>query len=252
MPDSIEMIEQPVAVVSSDEDQIIALLNGEPEKVEPVTEGVGVPEKEQDATKPATEPEKAVDTLDYGLKVPITGGEPVTLGELKDAYQSKQAAMLELTERENGVLRKMDEATLLMSYVQDLPPHVAEAAKAQAVQDYQREMQTLVNILPEVKTPEGAQAMKSALYELAAEYGLKKHDVDQVKNAVTLKMMYDYARLKASVRQAKEAVKPLRSASPTPGKANISSDATQLAIEKAKRSGSAGDKDAAIALLLRG
>jgi hypothetical protein len=219
----------------------------EPEKAEPEGEEPP-PEKEE-----ATAEEQAEDAkLDYGMKVPMTDGEPVTLGELKDAYQSRQAAMLELTGRENDILRETEKAQMLLAYVADLPPHIRDAAKANAVADYQREMQLLVTIVPESKTPEGVNAMRTAIYGLAAEYGVPKRDIDQVKHAVTIKMMYDFARLKQSIRAAKDNVKPLRSADPKAA-VGISKPTSELQrlTAQAQRSRNPQDEAAAVAALLR-
>jgi hypothetical protein len=241
---------------TTDETEAVSsLLSGEPEKAKPEApekdhaegEEAAEPEKEPAA---ADEPEK--DEVDYGMKVPITGGEPVTLGELKDLYQGRHAAQLELIERENGVLREMEKSAMLLQYVHDLPEHVREAASQQAVADYQREMQTLVSIVPELKTEEGSRAVKDAIYSLAAEYGVQRRDIDQIKHAVTVKMLYDFARLRGDIRAAKANVKPLRSTEPA-GKRPSSShqpEAQQLAA-RAKQTRNSGDELAAIESLLR-
>jgi len=235
--------------------QIMGLLSGEPEKAEVTAEPEKVepagdeppPEKEEATAEEQAEEAK----LDYGMKVPITGSEPVTLGELKDAWQNRQTAMLEITDRENAVLRETEKAQTLLSYIDQLPPHIADAAKAQAATDYQREMQALVTILPEAKTTEGIRHIRDGLYALAEEYGLSKRDVDGVKHAVTIKMMHDFARLKQSIREAKQNVKPLRSDTPKAAQASINTNATQALIAKAKQSRNVSDEVAAIDALLR-
>lgn len=252
MQDSIDNTQQ--EVITEELEQVMGLLSPEKAEVPPEPEKA---ETEGDEPHPekdeATEEEQAEHAkLDYGLKVPMTDGEPVTLGELKDAWQNRQSAMLELTNRENDVLRETEKAQMLLSYVEDLPPHIREAAKANAVADYQREMQLLVTIVPETKTPEGVNAMRTAIYGLAAEYGVPKRDIDQVKHAVTIKMMYDFARLKQSIRAAKENVKPLRSTEPK-AEAGINKPTSELQrlTAQAKQSRRPQDEAAAVAALLR-
>jgi organic radical activating enzyme len=222
---------------------------GEPEKAQeptPDTVQEQEPEKAEEPVKVAEKP----DTLDYSIKVPITGGEPVTLGELKDAYQSTQAATLELVERENKVMSQLEKAQTLLSYISELPPHIVEAAKAEVTQDYESQMTKLGNILPDVKTAEGTRQVRAALYTLGEEYGIPNRVVDGIKDALTIKMMYDYARLKQSVKAARDNVKPLRSESPRAGSASKQSE-TDLLISKAKTTRSDADQLKAIDALLR-
>lgn len=231
-----------------------ALLSGEPEKApepaatEAATPEADAPEKEEGA---GDAPEK--EQIDYELLVPITGGEPVKLGELKDAWQNQQAAKLDLIERENAVVREREQANLLLSYIDQLPPHVVEAAKERAVVDYQRELAILHEAIPEARTPEGAKAMKESIYRLADEYGVPKQAIDQIKNAVTVKMMYDFARLKDSIKAAKANVKPLRaeSANGRPGVPASSKSDIQGKIDRAKQTRNSADETAAVDALLR-
>lgn len=241
----------------SDLDEIAgveALLSGEPEKApEPVAQEAANPE----AAAPEKEegdgnaPEK--EQIDYELLVPITGGEPVKLGELKDAWQNQQSTKLELIERENAVVREREQANLLLSYIDQLPPHVVEAAKERAVVDFQRELAILHEAIPEARTPEGAKAMKESIYRLADEYGVPKQAIDQIKNAVTVKMMYDFARLKDSIKAAKANVKPLRSESANgrPGVPASSKSDIQGKIDRAKQTRNSADETAAVDALLR-
>lgn len=244
---------------STENEQIASLLAGEPEpnKAEipaedPETAGEPEsPEKGQEEA-PATEEAAEESALDYGLEVPMTNGEKVTLGTLKDAWQARDAAMLELTERENSVLRETEKAVTLLQYVEQLPPELRAQAAKQADLDYQREMKTLATILPEATRPEGAAAVRESLYGLAEEYGLDRRSVDGIKSAVTIKMMYDFARLKASIKAAKANVKPLRSDTPRAVSAvPASKTELQAAIDKARQTRSSRDEADAVAALLR-
>ena len=254
MQDSINT-QQPDMPVTEELEAVMSLLAGEPEKAEtPAPEKDETPEEvTAEAEKPEDgndAPEK--DAIDYGMQVPITGGEPVTLGELKDLYQNQQAAKLELIERENSVLRQLEKSSMLLQYVDQLPDHIKQAAQQQAVVDYQAQMSILMDTIPEARTPEGAQAMRTAIYGLAAEYGVPRRDVDQIKNAVTIKMMHDFARLKAGIKAAKDNVKPLRSTDPKPvqGRATPTSELSQLTAQ-AKRTRNPQDEANAVAALLR-
>lgn len=238
-------------VVTDDLAAIDALIRGEPEKA-----AADAPEKESSDLQeaPALTPEKEaapeVHEVNYDQMIPITGGEPVSLGALKDAYQQRQSSNLELIDRENKVLRDMEKQQMLLSYVQQLPPHIAEAAQAEAARDYEREMNLLHTSIPEAKTPEGFRAVRDSLYSLAKEYGLPTQAVDSIKDAVTIKMMHDYARLKQSVKAARDNVKPLRAENVKGQSASRQSD-TDVLMAKARQSRSGEDQLRAIDSLLR-
>ena len=265
MQDSINT-QQPDMPVSEEIEAVMSLLSGEPEKAEtPAPEKdetpeavTAEPEKEEVAAEDAPEkaedgndaPEK--DAIDYGMQVPITGGEPVTLGELKDLYQNQQAAKLELIERENTMFRAVEQSSELLNYVAQLPPQVVQAAQANIANEHRKQAGILSEILPEVRTDAGVKAVRDALLELGAEYNLQPHDIDQIKNAVTIKMMHDFARLKAGIKAAKENVKPLRSTDPKPvaGVVKPTSELQQLTAQ-AKRTRNPQDEANAVAALLR-
>jgi len=248
---------QPVIDETEAVEQLLNPTPAEPEKAEEPA----APEKGEAGDANADTPEKGEgsdaeapekDGLDYGMKVPITGGDPVTLGDLKDAYQSQKSSQLELIERENSILRDREQANMLLSYVADLPEHVKQAAAQQAVVDYRQQMAILTEAIPEARTPEGAAHMKDVIYALTAEYGVARRDVDQIKNAVTVKMLYDFARLRADIKAARANVKPLRSETPKATQAaQQTSNPVQRAIDRAKQTRNSGDETAAIDALLR-
>lgn len=255
MQDSNIQTQQPDMPVSEEIEAVMSLLSGEPEKAE-----TPAPEKDETPEEVTAEPEKAEDgndapekdAIDYGMQVPITGGEPVTLGELKDLYQNQQAAKLELIERENTMFRAVEQSSELLNYVAQLPPQVVQAAQANIANEHRKQAGILSEILPEVRTDAGVKAVRDALLELGAEYNLQPHDIDQIKNAVTIKMMHDFARLKAGIKAAKENVKPLRSTDPKPvaGVTKPTSELQQLSA-KAKQTRNPQDEAAAVAALLR-
>jgi hypothetical protein len=238
---------------NDDLETIVGLISGEeaPKQAEKPTEdpetgetSADAPETEAEAAAPAAE--KAID---YSMEVPIANGEALTLGELKDFYQANAKSSAELIERENAILRQREEASMLLSYVADLPEHVRAAASQKMVADYKAEMALLVEIVPELKVPEKAVGVKQAIYDIAAEYGVPRREIDQIKNAVTVKMLYDFARLKAEIKAAKQNVKPLRAASPKAVSA-VSQSNTQALAARAKQSRNSADEAKAVAALL--
>ena len=118
--------------------------------------------------------------------------------------------------------------------------------------DYRRELEILHASIPESTTPEGAAKMKYSLYALADSYGVPHRAIDQIRDATTIKMMYDYARLREGIREAKEKVKPLRAAD-TPGQRAPRQQGNELQskIDRAKTTRNSADELAAVDALLR-
>lgn len=247
-----ELITPPADATDSADDMIASLLMGEEVEEKPVaapemdaaTDQADEPEKAEEVS--AEEPEK--DELDYGMKVPITGGEPVTLGELKDAWQNKQAALQEIQDRENTVLRKSQDIEQLLSFVEQLPAGALETAQQRRQQMYQAEMQKLTTAIPALATAEGAREVVATLAEVAKDYGISEAELKMVMDSRYIKWMYDAARQAKAVREARSNVKPLRAEQP---KAQSTSKTSEIDVLMAKaKSGGESDQLAAISALI--
>jgi hypothetical protein len=196
----------------------------------------------------AETPEK--DALDYGMKVPITGGEPVTLGELKDAWQNKQAAMLEVQDRENAILRKSQDIEQLMSFMDQLPQGALELAKQRREAMYATELPKLAAAIPGINTAEGAREVVAVMAEAAKDYGISEEELRMVMDSRYIKWMYDAARQAKAIREAKQNVKPLRADQPKAQNASKSSE-IELLTARAKTSRNTADEARAVDALLR-
>ena len=212
-------------------------------------------EEAAEGESPAAEGEAESERIDYKLKIPMPdGADPVTLGELKDFYQKRSKTSLEQIEAENKTMQEREAAETLLRYVEDLPPEVRARAQNHAIRDYTKEMTLLQHAVPESKTPEGMAAMKKAILGLTDSYGVDPRAVERVMDHTTIKMLYDYARLRESVKAAKGLVKPLRSVTPqASGKAASNPNSElQSRIDRAKRTRNDLDEAAAVDALLRG
>ena len=254
---------QPLEAANQGElDQISSLLLGDQDgQPEPSAETPQAEGETPAAEEPAAEPEKdepaATDQpekaeVDYGMLIPITGGEPVTLGELKDAWQNHQSAMLDVQDRENSVLRKTQDFEQLLSFVDQLPPAAIQVAEERRKAMYAREMPKLAAAIPEFATAEGAREVVKVLAEAAKGYGISEAELGMVMDSRYIKWMYDAARREKAIREARSNVKPLRSAPPAATPAVETSKSTlQRLTEKAKQTRSADDQTAAIDALIR-
>jgi len=251
-------LEQESTLITDETEAVAQLLSQpEPEKAEETA----APETEKPADEVAPEPEKVEEgakdepekeEIDYGMKVPITGAEPVTLGELKDLWQNQAQAKLDLIEERNGFIRDKANAETLVSFVNTLPPEIVQFAQQQAAATYQRQSQDLANRVPEVKHQHGLDALRKDVLALATEYGAPPEEVGSVQYAWAIHMMRDLAKYKQAMKDAKANVKPLRDVSPKAVQAQQQpTNPIQQAINKAKATRNGADEAAAVDALLR-
>jgi len=190
--------------------------------------------------------------LDYALEVPMTDGNKLTLGELKDHYQGYQAKLGELQARENEVMGKHSKAEEMMGYIQQhLPPQRLQQIAQEQQQYLEKEQGLLLDTIPEFKDAATFKQARGEISELMNEYGMSEL-LQTITDHRIVKMLNDFAKLKGSVRKAKETVKPIRSKDPKgeSKRYNGSAGETKQLAERAKQTGSHGDQVAAIQKLL--
>ena len=232
-------------------DQIDDLLSGKEPKApegEQAAEPTGDSETEEEGTEEAQE--EIPDGVDYDLVVPISNGEPVTLGQLKDAYQDQQRITLEVQERENAIMAQMNELQEMSQHVQ-LPPERLAAIKQRQEQYLMQEHGRMLEAIPEFKDQAAFSEAKKAIDALAADYGISE-EVGKIANHKIVKLLNDFAKLRQGIRAAKDNVKPLRGKDPKArNKAAGKPNPAALAAQKAKQTGSKSDQLAAIDALLQ-
>lgn len=185
---------------ASELEQIEALLTGAAE----------MPQAEAPETEAAeATPEKV--EIDYELEVPMPDGAgPVKLGALKDFYNQAAQHKLAMIEAEQAVDKRRAEAETLLQYVDQMPPQIRQHVEQQYMADYEAGMKKLNELLPDTKTEPGRIALRNQLVALGAEYGVSEAVIGRIIDPITIKMMRDFAELKASIRAARDNVKPLR------------------------------------------
>ena len=220
----------------------------------PQTEPVSPSTEEVQAEEPAkpdpVEPEK--EEIDYEKEIPLSTGEKVKLGALKDAYQAQHTKTLEMTERENKLMRQQDEIERLASHLNTMPPELIGKAQADIQQTLQREHHLMLEAIPAWKDKTQFDLGRGAIHELASEYGAEKL-VAGVSDHRIVKMLNDFAQLKAAIKASGAVIKPLRSKEPA-GKVQPIRSAGQEVdslINRAKASKSQSDQVAAINALFR-
>lgn len=245
---------EPVKDTRTAEQQVADLLSGKttPEREQPLPEAGREAEPEQ-TEEPEAEPETEqpaedeAPKLDYKLEVPLSNGEKITLGELKDHYQQHEQKLIELIDRENRVMSQVAELNELGQYLQ-LPPEVKEQLAAQQRQHLQAQHGLMLGAIPEWQDAAAFEKGRAAIFALGQEYGV---DLSKVADHKVVKMLHDFARLKGAMKTAKASVKPVRQQEPKPVRGVTAQQGNlQAAIDTAKRTRNHADEVRAVDLLL--
>lgn len=238
-------------------EQIENLLSGkpkQPEKAQDAADPGGDPNTADAAAKPEQQPEGADATddesgIDYAQEVPLSSGEKLSVGELKDFYQDFAARQLDLVERENSLMTRRTELEEVAGYLQ-LPPEVQQRIQQQQGQYLREQHGQMLEAIPEWKDQKVFEQARGQIFELGKEYGV---DLSRVADHRVVKMLNDYAKLRASIRTAKANVKQMKTSDPKAPKVQQNGRNTDYDNAKARalHSGNIEDQVAAVDMLLR-
>lgn len=270
MSDTTTLQPQPATPAAEQElsqlDQIDSLLSGkpakpekkEPEKAPEAAEPGREPTKaEPDGKTPAEEPETDPEQeeedaggIDYAQEVPLSNGEKMSIGALKDFYQGFAQKELAMIERENQVMAKHGELQELAQYLQ-LPPEKLQEIAQQQTEHLREQHAAMLEVIPEWKDKANFERDRGRIFELGKEYRV---DLSRVTDHRVVKMLNDFARLRASIKEAKANVKPVRSKEPVPPVRQPRANGTELQqrIDRAKQTGNPADQLKAVDMLLNG
>jgi len=236
---------------------------GEPETAETLTPDEATPETAPDlaalAEKLAMSPKEL-----YKVLVPLGKGEnPVTLGELKDAWQDagkRQAEAAGLKEqRQKFELEAMSQRREIETLLAALPaeaitPELAHKARAEADRYMKRERELMLKAIPEWSDSSQLQADREQILAFIEPYGFSESDLSFVTDHRLVRMLRDMARReneRATVKDRKVTPAPARTDRPT--KAQRDSGAERLAkIKRERAAGRLTDLNAVAALLESG
>jgi hypothetical protein len=223
---------------------------------DPIHDDENPPDEPPDpkAGKKNGDPEK----VDYDQEIPMADGSTVKLGELKDAYQDTRERELDLQERENKMIeRAVEQDRVLKFFDANLPPQLRYRGAQQLDEIIRRESEGVLDLIPTWRHEDARTVDQDLILELANGYGMKAEIAAELRypsDRRVVKMLRDFARLKASVKQAraaaKQAIPPSSQIKPSRNDGR-QSNADALAT-KAKSSHTRGDEIAAVEALLKG
>jgi hypothetical protein len=221
------------------------------QQVEDILSGAAQAPAEQPPEAPETgaEPEPAAETpLDvaglaerlgvdpaklYEVRIPLAdGAEPVTLGQLKDAYRDAEAIEAQRGEvtKQRGEwhadqLRQQRELDEILSAItpDKVSPELAQAVQKVNRERLSREAEALLRTVPEWTDAKTREADLVSMADTLTAYGITRADVDALTDHRVLRAFRRLAQLERAV-QAKPVPKqppksqqaPRRSAQPTP------------------------------------
>ena len=223
----------------------------QPERAQEAAPGGDTNAEPQEAREGEEGPQDAPQGVDYGQEVPLSSGEKVTVGELKDHYQQYAQRLEQVQARENEANQKYQDVQYFMGLIKDhVPPEKVQQVQAEQKAYMDAQHQQMVETVPEMATREGYEKLKGQMFALGREYGVE-HLVGQIDAAGFVKMMRDYIELREGIKTAKSNVKPLRGKDPKAKQKPEGKHAdTARAVERAKRTHNHQDEVAAINQLL--
>lgn len=175
----------------------------------PATADLGSNEPEQDEGEAGAEaPAKAAPDLTdpeefYKTEITTGDGEKVTIGALKDAYQSQQATARETAKRAVA----LDERESALYLDQQLINTLGTAPTPAAVQQYQqrlverdtRERSSLLAAMPELKDAPVFEAFRKDVVDRLGKYGIRPNEV-VINDHRQLLIVRDLIRAEARIK----------------------------------------------------
>lgn len=196
----------------------------------------------------------------YGLEISTGDGETITLGKLKDAHQDRQTASRETAERqaaldarETGLIADQQLwAQLGETLTKALPPEQLQRLQSSQQAKHEHEHQMMVQTMPELQDTAKMDQFRLDVVDALKNYGYQPHEIT-VGDHRQLLVIRDLIRAKKRLKELSE-FKPAQKApkaQPGKGRGTMPSRRDAL-VGRAQRSGSEGDKVAAVAALLNG
>ena len=205
-------------------------------------------EEEEEQEDQDQDQETDQEEIDYTQEIPLSTGEKVPLGKLKDAYQEQSARLLEVQTRENQIAQKTTHMKEMAEWLNVVPREHQERAAAEIQQQASQELDLLLDAIPSWKDKEGFNLGKKAVFDLANEYGIGEL-LAGINDHRAIKLLHDFQELRNTIAKAKKEVKPLKRKLPGSKKKTPGSK-TQSLVDKAKQTGNRSDQVAAVSALI--
>ena len=195
----------------------------------------------------------------YDMKIKLSNGESMKLGEFKDQaqqWESERAAVEEKRQAyENERLKERDELRALLSQVgTNLTPEVVKQAEKQHRDYIEGEWRATLDAIPDWADESQLKADKADLVEYIKDYGFSAAELDFVHDHRLMKLLRDNMRLKKRMKAATATKKKVR-AVPKGSKPSAPTGAVDTAagiIEAGKSAVTPEEKSAYISKLLGG
>jgi len=198
----------------------------------------------------------------YDVAIFNTGdGEPVTLGQLKDAWQDRETATREtvakaaaLDARESEILAHQTLISEMGDAIEThIPPELVSQYASRMQAEAGRERRKALETMPELADPTVYEAFRNEAAEYVKQFGYRPEELvirDHRMLRVLKQAMNDRKRLQKLLdfKPAHKAPASLKQSA----RRGDGGGETQQAIERAKKTGSQGDQLAAISKLIGG
>jgi len=196
----------------------------------------------------------------YKVKIGLSDGEQMTLGQMKDKVQSltdldgeKQQLTQKQIEFENSMLRERAEVSALLEKVQHaITPEMVEQTRQERDQHLAKERKSLLEAIPEWKDAEIYTKDRGELVEFVGQYGVSEAEFSAVADHRLVKLVRDAHRLQRTLSSANAEAKKLRSApkGAKPGKPVKATSSLDTLIKQAKATNRMDEKIPAMNAIL--
>mgnify|MGYP001823335854 CR=1 FL=1 len=193
--------------------------------------------------------------IDYDLEIPMPDGrEAMTLGQMKDRVTELERTDAQMIERENALMRQQDELNQLLQAAGQLPPELTQKAAERLEQTLATERQAMMQAIPEWSDRETYDRDRTAIVDVAKQYGFSELEIGQIVDHRVVKFMRDHARLMGERQEAEKLPKQIRKQSRkgTKPRQKTKRSALDQMVDRAMKSNDEDAKFAAIDNLLRG
>ncbi len=197
------------------------------------------------------------------LKIPVDGGEPLSLGDFKDAgkqlrdvrdAQNDLAEQRVTFENESMVQRQTLQAAIGKIPQEHLTPELIDTVQAEHLAYVQGERESLLKLRPDLADVAKWTGIRKLLGDHLAPYGFRPGEIDSIVDHRLAKYVIDNAEREVRVREltktaGKQKIPLLRPSKPKPA-AKSTRVTRQSAVARGKRATGSQEKTAAVAALL--
>jgi len=180
--------------------------DSEPEADEPPVAQVE-DDTEDDERPDGSGDEESTEEINYEQEVNMPDGmDAMTVGQLKDRVYEIRNIEQQLEKQTNQNMVDRDELSKFVNLIgiDNLPQEAQNQLKLRSQQQLQRENDLMLQAIPQWKDMNTFKSDRAEMLSLVSDYGMSEKAFDGITNHTHIKMILDFASLKARVHKAEQ------------------------------------------------